>query len=125
MQNRYTFPDGWPEGCPPSDAVDAEGQFFRIVKGKQCTPDDFLTQAEKGKALRGCPCLRVGLSILCDMESAKHYRDVYPYLGERIASGLLNPTRGKIKSSGHGHVTWWSFSNVVRHSLFSVVDENS
>lgn len=94
-----------------------------MVKNNPCTESDFLTQAELGKALSGSQCLRVGLSLSTTYEAAKNTQDKYPHLGELIASGQLRAEHGKIKVGANAHATWWSYTNVVRHSLFSVVDE--
>lgn len=118
-----TYPEDWPKECPPADATDASGEFYRVVKQSPCAAEDFRTQGELGKARDACPCLRAGLSVLADYESARHYRDKFPYLGERIASGKLVAEHGKTKAAGNGHVTWWSYSGVTRHALFSVVNE--
>lgn len=116
-----TFPEDWPNDCPPADSADASGVFFRVVKQAPCSPDDFLTQGELGKARSACPCLRAGLSLLVDIDSARNYMDKYPHLGELIASGAIGPEHGKIRVTGGAHVTWWSYSGVIRHSLFAVV----
>ena len=123
QQEKYmgTYPESWTVGCPPADAVDAQGEYFRVVKEDPCAANDFQTQGELGRAINGCACLRVGLSLLTDYESASHYRDKFPYLGERIAAAKLSPPHGKTKAGNGGHVTWWSYSVVSRHTLFSVV----
>lgn len=120
-----SFPDDFPHDCPPVDAVDANGEFFRIVRSDPCSEEDFRTQAELGKAPAACPCLRAGLSVLSDYDSARHYRDKYPHLGRRIASGTLDPVHGKTQPGGKGHVTWWSYAHTVRHAPFLVMEEGS
>lgn len=122
-ENMAKFPGDWQEGCPPADAVDADGEFFRVVKQNPCVADDFKTHAEMGSQRKACPCLRVGLSVLADIEHARHYRDKYPSLGNMIASGKLSSDHGRIKAGKNGHVTWWSYSGVLRHSLFSIVTD--
>lgn len=120
-----SFPDDFPRDCPPVDAVDANGEFFRVVKSDPCSEEDFRTQGELGKAPGACPCLRAGLSLLGDYDSARHYRDKYPYLGHMIASGTLDPRHGKTRPGGKGHVTWWSYAHIVRHAPFLVMEEGS
>ena len=120
-----SFSEDFPADCPPADAVDANGRFFRVVKKDPCAEEDFRTQGELGKAQGACPCLRAGLSVLKDYGSARHYRDKYPHLGCRIASATLAPAHGKTLSGDKGHVTWWSYDHVIRHSLFLVKEEGS
>ncbi len=45
-------------------------------------------------------------------------------LGKKIARAELQPEHGKLSSNENGgHITWWPYSTVQRHSLFKVVHE--
>ncbi len=118
------FPAGWPADCPPSSASDATGDFYRVVKQAPCVARDFQSQAELGRKPEAPGCLRAGLSLLADYDSARHYRDKYPSMGTMIARGQLEANHGKITSPPrHGHTTWWWYEGVQRHALFVRVDE--
>jgi len=123
-----SYPNDWPEGCPPNDAEPAFGIVFRGVKTNPPTEDDFLTYRELGKADRGKPCEAAGVSVFRDDKDAKHYIDKYPYTGNMIAKGTLSSDHGMVKPTArslngkkNSHTTWWPYESVNRPSLFSVV----
>ena len=120
------FPSNWPENCPPSDAVDASGIVFRIVKYSPPMADDFATHYETGRLPKAPPCLRCGLSVFREKHDAVHQRELMPRLGKLIAEANLRPEHGKTKlTSGMRptHTTWWPHEEVDRAALFNVVVE--
>lgn len=118
------FPSDWPESCPPGDAVDADGEVFRIVSRVPLAAEDFLTSFENGAFPHRPPCLRCGLSVHQILSDAIHTRTKYPKLGSRIARATLAKDFGKMKPTGAGsHITWWVYKGVNRAGLFSLVVE--
>lgn len=118
------FPDTWPSDCPPQDAVDAEGEVFRILDHDPPAAEDFLTSFETGAFPTRPACLRCGLSVHRILADAFHTKTKYPKLGRRIAKGMLTKECGKAKQTGQGsHTTWWVYEGVNRASLFSLVTE--
>lgn len=120
------FPANWPKNCPPSDAVDADGDVFRIVKDEPPTDEDFASHWETGKLPKAPPCLRCGLSVFRDVRDAVHQRQLIPKLGCWIAQATLKYHHGKTKLTEGvqpTHTTWWAYEKVNRASLFSVVRE--
>jgi hypothetical protein len=116
-----TFPDDWPQGCPPADAADANGEVFRIVKADPLSATDFRSYHEMGIA-RGDPVLRCGLSVFRLRSDAEHVSRMFPNLGKVIARATLRPEHGKVKQTGRpSHTTWWPYVGVDRVSLFEVV----
>lgn len=121
-----TFPNTWPEDCPPRDALDAEGETYRIVKNNPPSPSDLASHFETGKLLKAPPCLRCGLSVFRELREAMHQRLLLPKLGAMIARATLVASHGKTKlTEGRQptHTTWWAYEHVNRASLFSVVKE--
>ena len=57
------FPETWPCDCPPQDALDAEGDVFRIVDHDPPIANDLTSHLETGRLPRAAPCLRAGLSV--------------------------------------------------------------
>ena len=113
--------DPWPEGCPPEDALDANGIVYYIVRENPCVAGDFQTVHER-KENRGDPCNRCGLSVYTDLGDVRHNARKYPKLGSLIARATLSPEHGKIKQTGkRSHHTWWATDGVARHSLFQVI----
>jgi len=118
------FPDSWPSDCPPQDAVDAEGDVFRIVNNDQPTADDFLTSFETGAFPNRLACLRCGLSVHRIRADAIHTKTKYPKLENRIAKGTLAKECGKTKRTGQAsHTTWWVYEGVNRASIFALIAE--
>jgi hypothetical protein len=116
-----TFPDDWPEECPPADAEDANGEVFRIVRTVRLSADDFRSYHEMG-IRRGDPILRYGLSLFRLRSDAEHASRMFRNLGKVIAQATLLPEHGKTKQTGRAsHITWWPYTNVDRSSLFTIV----
>jgi hypothetical protein len=66
----------------------------------------------------------VGLSVCHSLQDAIHLQGLFPMLGKKIARAELQPEHGKLSSNENGgHITWWPYSTVQRHSLFKVVHE--
>jgi hypothetical protein len=121
-----TFPEGWPNDCPPAEAIDASGMIFRIVNREPPAPEDFVSHFEAGKLPKAPPCLRCGLSVFQELGDAIHQRRLLPKLGRLIARGEVFAQHGKIKlATGKQptHTTWWAYRDVNRASLFSIVPE--
>lgn len=116
-----TFPDDWPAGCPPSDAVDAHGEVFRVARTNPPTAEDFKSYHELGIA-RGDPILRCGVSVFLLASDAEHASRKFRNMGRVIAKATLRPEHGKTKQTGRPtHTTWWPYVEVDRLSLFTVV----
>lgn len=89
-RERYMrFPTNWPQGCPPQDASDAEGCFYRCVESSPPTEVDFKSAAELGRCPTAPACQRVGLSLLPTVEDAKHQMQLFPAKNKYIAEGKL------------------------------------
>lgn len=116
-----SFPADRPQGCPPTDAEDANGEVFRLVKTDPPTAADFLSYHEMG-ITRGDPIRRCGLSVFRDRADAEHASRAFPNLGNVIARAVLELGHGKTKQTGRPtHTTWWPAEGVDRATLFTVV----
>ncbi len=114
------FPTWFPPGCPPPAAGDAQGAVYRIVSGGPLSEDDFLTYHELGQGLTINPCRRCGVSVFASLARARHRLALSPRLGTAIARGVLDASAGKAKLTDwrSGHVEWWAYDGVTRHSYF-------
>jgi len=83
------FPRNWPEGCPPLDAEDADGNVFRLVKNQPPIAKDLESHFESGKLPKAPPCLRCGLSVFRELKDAVHQRELMPKLGSLVAKAAL------------------------------------
>lgn len=120
------FPKNWPSGCPPADAVDGDGNVFRIVKNDPPQAVDFASHMETGRLRNAPACLRCGLSVFRELGDAVHQRSLMPKLGRWIAMAALQPNHGKTKMTSGGeptHTTWWPYQSLEREALFAVVTE--
>lgn len=120
-----SFPDDWPPGCPPADAQAASGLLYRLVKSNPATASDFLTHADLGKMPKAPPCLRVGLSVFRTRDDVVHQAELFPFLGNQVASGEVCSEHGKTKLTPGkmpSHTTWWPYLGVDRVALFPTVE---
>jgi hypothetical protein len=118
------FPEDWPPGCPPQDAVAAAGTFFRLVHWDPPSAEDFLSPHEKNTHRKKPPCLRCALSLYGRRDEVEHTMMLYPKLGDKIAEGVLTPAHGRTKLNPgppSSHTSWWPYRDVNRHLLFRVV----
>jgi hypothetical protein len=115
------FPSYFPPACPPAEARDANGAFYRIVSGSPLREDDFKSHREGGTAPSAPPCGRCGISVFISRAGACHRLRLSPHLGHAVAEGRLAPENGKtlLTNQRSGHVEWWPYDGVVRHQLFS------
>jgi hypothetical protein len=122
------FPEDWPNDCRPSDADEASGDVYRIVRDDPPAATDFATHRETGRLPKAPPCLRCGLSVFRDFRDARHQRNLFPKLGSLIARAALTSDHGLTKLT-HGsqptHTTWWAFEGIHGASLFAVIEEMS
>ncbi len=116
-----TFPEDWPEGCPPADATDASGEVFRMARMNPPTDDDFKSFTELGIE-RGDPILCRGVSVFVLQTDAEHAARKFRNMGKILTRGVLLAEHGKSKQTGKpSHTTWWPYIEVNRLSLFAVI----
>jgi hypothetical protein len=118
---------GFPEGCPPTEALDPTLSVYRVIKSEQPLPEDFMSLSELGRTRKGVdPCTHFGISVFDTWEGADVARQNFPQLGEFIACGTLSAEHGKIKLTNPltRHHTWWPCDGIDRVAPFKVVDES-
>lgn len=116
------FPKNWPPDCPPTEAQDAQGVYFRVANNNPPGADEFKSYAELGLAQKADPCKRVGLSLLRKLDDAIHQTKLFPKHGNLIFSGDLNSCHGKTlltKGTLPTHTTWWPYEGIDRAALFT------
>jgi hypothetical protein len=140
LARSYMFPN-LPDGCPPPDAVDANGVYYHLVGAsplRNTLPDaDCRSKCEKdGPESDGCKrCNACGLSVFPSVASARAQyalnAEKYPRVARKhmgfIAKATLTPGLGKIKVTGGSvpdHTTWWFVKALdisARCAMFVVV----
>jgi hypothetical protein len=121
-----SFPSDWPPGCPPKDAVPANGEVFRIVRNDPVTSQDFLSQFDLNAALTADECYRRSLSVFRKYSDAVHMMRMRPKLGRFVASRALSCDQGKTLHTGgksSTHTEWWAFEDVDRRAGFVVLPD--
>lgn len=128
------YPEGWPNNCPPSDAVDANGDYFRLVFSDPPSKRDFQSYAELGLRHHEDECLRCGLSVFrAASDAARLYRYMrkrHPKgvnLGHLVARLELSSVDGKTgQTRRQAHFTWWPYAETNRATTFrSIVMDSS
>ncbi len=126
-----TFPDYFPSGVPPKEAIDASGEFYRLTKAKPPGKDCFLNMRDenpkrmgrfKGLPLKCC----YGVSVYTEEQSLINAFDKFPEgIGERfIAKGTLESADGVMLKTGapdSTHFTIWIGKDVEIHKKFSCI----
>jgi hypothetical protein len=125
--NRLVWPEYYPANVPPTEAVDAGGEAYRIVRSIPPQAIDFRSSVEDYRA-RGLevPAHKFwqacGTSVYTELEGCRTTRQRYPALRERrIAKGLLLAAHGKMMKTegGHpSHMTVWFRVNATPEQSF-------
>lgn len=122
------WPNYYPEGTPPSDAVDTKGLVFRLVDFTPPEPSDFQSTYEEAPKRKYHSneefILACGTSHYTNFEDIKSVRNLFPKLRKKmIASGNLSGNMGKMKQTLEGsHYTIWYKQAAFPHANFSVVE---
>ncbi|NKD33085.1 hypothetical protein [Enterococcus casseliflavus] len=67
--------DNYPESCPPVEAMQFDGVFFRLCKGESFCEEDFMTHFEAGKNFPDKKlCEAMALSFYDNYEQAENLK---------------------------------------------------
>ena len=136
MTDPYIWPAHFPADCPPSDAVAANGIFYRLAKTNPSKPRDFRSVYEDEperarKAIeegRKTKCETMGLSVHADINDAITFARIFRNMGKNIVRVSLTPDSGvEIHSPSEkskSHHTWWKpegFDPISRSQHISAV----
>ena len=72
------FPKNWPQNCPPEEAQDANGVYYRVGKNNPPATADFKSHVEMNKRSKGDECMRNGLSVFSKLQEARHLIRIFP-----------------------------------------------
>jgi hypothetical protein len=115
-----SFPDFFPDRCPPDDAIKANHIVFRFVKEDPPTPKDFVSHYQLGLAPKADLCERCSLSVFDSREAARlkllELKERFPdrSFGNYLAECVITHEHGSIKQTGRDitHHSWWAFQGV-------------
>lgn len=114
-----TWPDFYPENCPPTEAEPASGTVYRLVQHDPPSAEDFKSVFEEDpiRRFKNKPTIEnCGLSVHTDSQDSERLRErlkkrARKFKNSQIAEGSLNPTLGVIQHTPSkkykSHHTWW------------------
>ena len=124
-----TWPDYFPENCPPKEAVRRELIVYRLVSAHGPSAADFVSGVllPENTAARKTACRDFALSVYTDLKHAKRLlksqRATRP-MG--IAVGTIRMESGVIEASPsnafRSHHSWWLHEGIDPSSDFRMVD---
>lgn len=111
-----SYPEFFPENCPPPESTLAIGEFYRFVNSIHAAPqkNDFLPWLKEypDRKYYVTKCQACGTSIFPSLDAVNNMLAKVPALRKKkIAKGLLNSGFGKIQNTPSqtekSHYTWW------------------
>lgn len=104
-----------PASCPPDDAQECNGTFYRIAHGDPATSSDFFSQRKMNpdKLFSGIDeCTLRSISIFSDYDETSKKLKLPKFKKASIAKVELKPDDGLIKKTfGPHHYSWWRTIN--------------
>ena len=101
-----------PEQCPPTDAKQCEGYYYRIANGNPATTEDFFSQRkmQPDKVFKGLgidECVTRAVSLFSEREEAEKRLKLPKFKKASIALVTLEPKDGVLKKTfGIAHYSW-------------------
>lgn len=107
--------ESMPDGCPPSDAVEANGTFYRLVTSLPAQENDFLSHFTlyPQRNYTGRECKAKAVSLYLTPEDCERIKALSAALRDkRVGKLTLTPRCGQIRDDqdGENHFSWWRYS---------------
>ena len=124
---KFTWPDFYPEDCPPAEAEPASGTVYRLVKHDPARAEDFKSFFEENpKGAKKKKTVKIyGLSVHRDLSDSERLKKrSKKFKNRHIAKGSLNPTLGMIQhtpSIEESHHSWWIPFGTEPWLVFNVI----
>ena len=124
---KLTWPDFYPENCPPAEAEPASGTVYRLVKHDPARAEDFKSVFEENPrgAIKKKTVKIYGLSVHRDLSDSERLKKrSKKFKNRQIAKGSLNPTLGMIQhtpSIEESHHTWWVPVEAKPWTVFNIM----
>ena len=102
-----------PEQCPPTDAAQCKGYYYRIANGNPATTEDSFSQRklQPDKVFKGFgidECIARAISLFSTKEEAERRLKLPKFKNASIVIVKLEPKDGMIKKTfGIAHYSWW------------------
>ncbi|WP_368180198.1 hypothetical protein [Aeromonas sp. R5-2] len=118
------YPDFFPDGVPPEDALDAHGEAYRLVINNPPSESDFyayhLDKRPQNPKPGRSDC---GTSMFRSKEGIEQAKEAFKSLRKKkIAYGFLQPDFGKVsKERNDSHFEAWLRTNTGIENKFKVI----
>lgn len=107
--------DNYPDSCPPKEAVNFEGVFYRLCKGEELCREDFITHFESGSRFPDHKlCEAMALSFFDSYDHAENIKNRY----RKFKKYTIKPVE-IVKEYGigilekqNGHLNLWEYRNI-------------
>lgn len=102
-----------PSSCPPSDASECEGTYYRVSYGNPAESKDFFSQQKLApeKTFKGDgidDCIVRAVSLFSALDDARQLLKLPKFKKANIAEICLHGKDGKIKKTfKKSHYSWW------------------
>lgn len=126
---KRTYPESFPEGCPPKESQECRLKVYRLTKGEIVTEQDFKSYKDLGinKVLKEYPFAEYGLSVYTSYEELKKVCRSTPSLKKKfknIASGTTYECTGVVQKTPlknqETHYTWWVCKGINPSNFFCI-----
>ncbi len=111
MNLKYIYAEDLPIGCPPSDAVQLNGIFYRLVESIPPTETDFwsLRKLFPLKSFKTDECIARACSIMTTFEDCTALKKLPNQRGKQVIEIHLSDKSGVGKKTGKNpsHISWW------------------
>ncbi|MBO4827732.1 MAG: hypothetical protein J5506_10970 [Prevotella sp.] len=102
-----------PPLCPPTDAVQCGGTFYRIAKGNPAKDVDFFSQRkmQPNKVFTNLgidECIARSISLFSEVNDAVRRLRLPKFRNAKVAEVVLQPKDGMMKKTfSDSHYSWW------------------
>ncbi|MFB9154456.1 hypothetical protein ACFFUS_14085 [Vibrio gallaecicus] len=123
------YPDFYPEDMPPENAIDANGEAYRLVDNNPPQKVDFRSTIEENpKRAAKKPSDRemlYGASLFTRQEEALKKKKLFkPLRNKTLSAGHLSSDDGMMKKTGGPcHITVWFKKEALPHERFECIEE--
>lgn len=116
------WPDYYPKDCPPSEAEEANGTYYRMVHGDPIVDDDFrpVRIENPHRDVRGKECEACAVSLYGQRDDAIKIRKYPAHRHKLVAIGEITGQGLMVRSRTSSHVDWWVPSNTVPVPMFRI-----
>lgn len=100
-----------PDQCPPNDAFEPNGMYFRLADGEKPTCSDFWSHRKiwPTKSFHTTECIAMAVSVFSDAAPLSALKKMPLHASKSIVAVHLLPDSGRVKQTGANthHHSWW------------------